>query len=561
MIATTTSAITTATTTTTAVTDSATQLSSNNNNNNSCLHHNNHLNEDKHETETSSNTANNHNSCNSDVNIHINNILDSKEIPPNSLISRNMDPPDGGWGWVIVAASFYCCGIVDGFASVVGVLLPRLVEHFVDSNHSQVALVGSLYAGMFLMSGIVASSFIAYLGCRRTTIIGTVIATISILLSTTATNIYVFILFFGVIGGFGIGLIYSPASVMVNYYFLHRRGTANGVACAGAGAGILILSPLADFLSNHYGWKGCLWIMAGLGLQCAVCGALMRPLKPSRRNRGISESFITVDHAFVQLLNKKHSEATSGSRLMRSHSRMVVLNPLNRLDAFYTGSISSLHRLSHKNSISNSSQLQLQHQKTAATIQDSNNISATDMRNKCLSTLSRFFDIRLFSSASFLIINVSCIFIQLAFFVPILFLTDYAQKLGFSANQGALLLSILGGSNMIGRAFGGILASISFVNILHLNCLSLIVAGSLTAMLSMFTSFNFLLFYAISFGFFVAFFIPLTPMFLVKYLGLENLTNSFGMLCLIKGVATMVGPPIAGWIAAYLLMLRNWKSV
>ena len=78
--------------------------------------------------------------------------------------------------------------------------------------------------------------------------------------------------------GFGMGFVYLPASVMVNYYFYHRRGLANGISCSGSGAGILILSPLADFLAEYYGWKGCLIIMAGVALQCVMCGVLMRPL-------------------------------------------------------------------------------------------------------------------------------------------------------------------------------------------------------------------------------------------------------------------------------------------
>ena len=40
----------------------------------------------------------------------------------------------------------------------------------------------------------------------------------------------------------------------------------------------------------------------------------------------------------------------------------------------------------------------------------------------------------------------------------------------------------------------------------------------------------------------------LTSVVLVDLLGLDLLTNSFGLLLLFQGAATFVGPPIAGWL-------------
>jgi len=37
----------------------------------------------------------------------------------------------------------------------------------------------------------------------------------------------------------------------------------------------------------------------------------------------------------------------------------------------------------------------------------------------------------------------------------------------------------------------------------------------------------------------------------VKYVGLNRLTNAYGLLSMVKGLATIAGPPIAG---AFLLL-------
>lgn len=47
---------------------------------------------------------------------------------------------------------------------------------------------------------------------------------------------------------------------------------------------------------------------------------------------------------------------------------------------------------------------------------------------------------------------------------------------------------------------------------------------------------------------FTAGYISLTSIILVDLLGLDKLTNAFGLLILFRGAAAMIGPPIAGAI-------------
>ena len=49
------------------------------------------------------------------------------------------------------------------------------------------------------------------------------------------------------------------------------------------------------------------------------------------------------------------------------------------------------------------------------------------------------------------------------------------------------------------------------------------------------------------YGFFTTFFI-LKTIVLVELLGLENLTSAFSLLALFEGIASIIGPPIAGAI-------------
>lgn len=78
--------------------------------------------------------------------------IDDDEEEPHIIIN---DPaPDGGYGWVIVLASFLCNVIVDGIAYTFGLFFEEFVRHF-DTTKGKVALCGSLLNGCYLGAGIV----------------------------------------------------------------------------------------------------------------------------------------------------------------------------------------------------------------------------------------------------------------------------------------------------------------------------------------------------------------------------------------------------------------------
>lgn len=91
---------------------------------------------------------------------------------------------------------------------------------------------------------------------------------------------------YGVMGGIGFGMIYLPAVVCVGYYFEKKRSLATGIAVCGSGFGTFAFAPLATFLLEKFGgWRGANLVLAGLILNCAIFGALMRPLTYPKKNK------------------------------------------------------------------------------------------------------------------------------------------------------------------------------------------------------------------------------------------------------------------------------------
>lgn len=191
-------------------------------------------------------------------------------------------PPDGGYGWVIVFASFVCNIIVDGVCFSFGIFYLEFLQHYGESK-SKTSIVGSVLNGMYLSMGPIVSALANKFGCRAVTIAGSIMACLSFVLSSFSPNIDVLIVTYGALGGMGFGLMYLPAIVMVGFYFEKRRALATGIAVCGSGIGAFIFAPLCNSLLYHYNWKGATWIIAGITLNGVVMGALFRPLEAPRR--------------------------------------------------------------------------------------------------------------------------------------------------------------------------------------------------------------------------------------------------------------------------------------
>lgn len=201
-------------------------------------------------------------------------LCDYHDIPP---------PPDGGYGWVVVFASFMCNMIVDGIAYTFGKFHEPFAEHF-HASLGTTAWVGSLLSGVYLSAGPIVSALTNKYGCRNVCIAGSFIGAAAFVLSTFSTTINMLILTYGVLGGIGFGLIYLPAVVCVGYYFETKRSLATGIAVCGSGFGTVFFPTIAEYLLVEYNWQGANLILAGLILNCVVFGAMMRPLeyaKPS----------------------------------------------------------------------------------------------------------------------------------------------------------------------------------------------------------------------------------------------------------------------------------------
>ncbi|KAL0106926.1 hypothetical protein PUN28_015444 [Cardiocondyla obscurior] len=575
-------------------------------------------------------------------------------------------PPDGGWGWVIVAASFMCNFFVDGIIFSFGVFLNDIADAFSVSKAS-VAFVNSLQSGFYLMVGPFVSALANRYGFRLVAILGSVISCIAFVLAYFSPSIEFLYISYGAIGGIGAGLIYVPAVITTGFYFEKWRALATGIAVCGSGIGAFLLAPLSNILVQTFGWRGALLCQAGMMLHCAIFGAMFRPLKPTRikvkntpenaalevktalMTKGVSATslhcvqpsrsgfFGTNNntqyptaaellgsspnivnaskslhslhkvHVEAQNLDKKISASekrlsapiypvdgtdlegmdneekiaeennllsgdldrlngkvptirrhTISGRRLRADSecsqkslRMGKRNskdpqrPFYRDDIFYGG---SLNRLSHYRSQQSSVgyHMSVTRLPTAKDVAEEESGSFYLCPESVRRILTTMLDLSLLKSPSFLILAVSGGLTMMGFYTPFLYVADRAMKANIDASSAMFLVSVIGIGNTIGRIVCGLASSLPGVNALVVNNTFISVGGLVTILSGLSLTEGYQFFYAASFGLSISVFASLRSILVVDLLGLEKLTNAFGLLLLFQGVAATVGAPLAG---------------
>nr|CAI5834275.1 unnamed protein product [Callosobruchus analis] len=535
-------------------------------------------------------------------------------------------PPDGGWGWVVVFASFMCNLVVDGIIFSFSTFLGEIAAEF-GAGKAEVTLVGSLMSGFYLITGPFASAVANKYGFRSVAIFGGVLGAAAFAISHFANSvtflcvtygqqgkIIVFVWtpgYVGIAGNDAAGerarnaVEDSPRGLPIRACDLksslikeiHRwRALATGIAVCGSGIGTFVFAPLSEILISNFGWRGALLCQGALVLSCALYGSLFRPLKPTKlkklNNDTDADSELEVD---TTILPENYNEKMANvSRFLKRNSMYTdyptslpkvlvndeevyrtitipnrtsdtsmqgktmsvpfladyekpkkslldldklrplilprrnslkeeadVVRPLYRDDIFFGASLTRLPQYTSKSSIA--------YNLSVTRIPSECDIAEETKREckLCPEALKRvlytMLDFRLLKSPSFIILAI-----------------------GMEKAMAVWLVSSIGIANTVGRVLCGVLSSIPGVNALFVTNVALTIGGIATMFSGFSMSEGYQFFYTVVFGLTISCFASLRSIVVVDLMGLEKLTNAFGLLLLFQGVAAIIGAPLAG---------------
>lgn len=395
-------------------------------------------------------------------------------------------PPDGGWGWMIVAGCFVVTVCTRAVTRCISIFFVEFQMHFAR-DYSGTAWIHSLVDCTTMLCAPLGSLIGNRLSCRVAVILGGFLASIGLVLSSFATSLEYLYLSLGVLTGLGFALCYTPAIAMVGVYFCERKALAYGIAMSGSGIGTFILAPVVQLLIEHYSWRGALLILGGFVCNLCVCGALLRPIVLKEEEACPlpvdSESGYNVN---LSAVNGVHTEA-AGIKL------------------------------------------------------------EADGKQRCLQSMQEYSFLLM---PDFLVLAGSFLLLACGCSLPFVYLVPYALDVGVSHQNAAFLMSILGVIDIIGNITFGWLTDRrclkKYRNICYMFAVGM--EGLCCLFIPLLQTFVLLVPFSVLYGYFDGAYVALIPVVTSDVVGTSYLSSALGVVYFLHAVPYLVSPPIGGWL-------------
>lgn len=200
---------------------------------------------------------------------------------------------DGTHGWCIVFASFMVMVITLGQLYSFSVLFHPLQDEF-KSSKTMTALIGGFFAGFLDAFGLFSGFVIDFLGHRHVLMIGGVVLSGAVFLSSWSTSFTWMLFLYGFGGGTGMWLSFTAPYAIVPFWFTKRRALAIGVISSGGGFGSIAIAHLLNTLICKYGWRVALRIFSAITLFIVESAAVTFKL-PSDVTHRVKGRKVTID--------------------------------------------------------------------------------------------------------------------------------------------------------------------------------------------------------------------------------------------------------------------------
>ncbi|UYV68248.1 hypothetical protein LAZ67_5003602 [Cordylochernes scorpioides] len=490
--------------------------------------------------------------------------LSYTELPTLQQDKTDVLRPSRKSGLFIILVSFSIILLSEGMSFSFGILIIEIQEDFKDSQ-SKVAFIGSLVISFPLILGPVASYLTEAYGVQNMIIYGSFISAVGFYCGYLVKSINMLI-FTVCISGFGLALIDLAAIVIIVLYFKKKRALATSLSLSGMGIGTIIFPPFISFLLERMAWRevflviGCLLLTLipyGFGLKHSRFGLGGSSTQSSSSSSNLDPTFTTLHSSLLHLPTyfspskslARYSTEGSNIRTIRvvPNAQYKYLIPPSYL--IYKGAVFHSYRILL--SCFSCPNLPLLRE-DASTHRPYSWIAIS--LHKLRKVACVIVDVSIFNNKFFALFCLSGFLYYLSLDTTYLYLPSLAVSRGLSKHTSSILITFIGTSNTIFMVSGR-LGNFTFPNTVvsepRLKPSIMFALSSLLNSLLMFAlpSLHTLAGFAAAsttFGILVSLEYVFSPLIVIEFTTLDKFTSAYGLLLLVEGVATLVGPPLAG---------------
>ena len=184
------------------------------------------------------------------------------EVEEKTVAVADAEPecPEGGYGWVVVAAQTTICAMTWGVNASFAVYLSHYTApgstYFPGTTTTQYTFVGGISVCIALVVSPIASLLSHLFGHRVPMYLGCIVEGAGFIGASFSTKYYQLFITQGLLFGIGLGLLFAPSVQIPAYWFKKRRALANGICAGGSGLGGIIFNIGTDAMIQNLslGW-------------------------------------------------------------------------------------------------------------------------------------------------------------------------------------------------------------------------------------------------------------------------------------------------------------------